>query len=107
MFLPSERREYGTRLHGQERHNVLMEKVHEMKKTVDGFALKYTKQYCTEFLRGNEQLLCRTLSIGLVLFKCRNQPVYSIVPFQRTRSGFRMVANEAKDVPRCLMACSC
>lgn len=51
-------KEYGTRLHGKLRHTVLMEKINEMKKTVDGFESKYSKQYCTELLRGKWLKLC-------------------------------------------------
>ncbi len=51
FLIPSEK-EYGTRLHGKLSHTALIEKVDEMKKTIDGFASKYTKQFYTEFLRG-------------------------------------------------------
>ncbi|XP_065218194.1 protein son of sevenless-like [Planococcus citri] len=49
--LPENEKEYGARLHGKLRHTVLMEKINEMKRTVDGFESKYSKQFCTELLR--------------------------------------------------------
>lgn len=45
-------KEYGSRLHGKLSHTALIEKVEELKKTVDGFASKYSKQFFTEFFKG-------------------------------------------------------
>lgn len=68
MLLYFSEKEYGTRLRGKLSHSALIEKVDEMKKTVDGFASKYSKQHCTEILRGKiTSVVIKAKEISIIL----------------------------------------